>query len=86
MGMNTTPNTVEKKYEIAIYGQHTLQAGRECLDPESKFGEEWRECADIEVYTGTKAELLRVADSLSSTRQPHLGRIASTITKYLALV
>ncbi len=48
--------------DIAIFGQHCSMAGSICRDPESRYGDDWRDSDDLDVYTGSDAELCAIAD------------------------
>lgn len=48
-------------FEIAIYTEQCSMKGRVCLSPEDKFGDDWRESADLQVFSGTESELVAQA-------------------------
>jgi hypothetical protein len=81
MAFGYEPNA---KITIAVYREHCTLAGRRCADPLSRYGDDWRECDDIEVFEGTEAELRQWAAELSQPqRSLYSARCARTILAYL---
>lgn len=49
---------METVHEVAIYAEQCVMKGTVCHQPERKYGEDWRESADLRVFKGTEAELV----------------------------
>jgi accessory colonization factor AcfC len=70
--------------DIAIYAEHSIMAGLVCLDPENKYGDDWKDNADLQIFSGTRSELLATAATLTASPNTYLRKAGRSITSYLA--
>lgn len=58
----------DRVFEIAIYNQQCACAGQVCVNPEGKYGDDWRGSGDLLVSEGTKVELVKSSRERLSQR------------------
>jgi len=65
----------EEIIKVAVFGEHTNLCGRVCRDPDERNPD------DLQVFEGTKEELLEIAEAYDKMPSAYGTRVANSIRR-----